>query len=103
VLLEHPAVADAGVFARPDAGVGGGGRRDASSGCVTVELFVAQVWRPFEQADMPADRWPELDKATERLLPVATGALVAIFQRRMRGQTEAALGEIALRIADGAG
>jgi DNA-binding transcriptional MerR regulator len=68
-----------------------------------VELFVAQVWRPFEQADMPADRWPELDKATERLLPVATGALVAIFQRRMRGQTEAALGEIALRIADGAG
>ncbi len=59
-----------------------------------VQLFIAQVWRPFAQADMPADRWPDLDRATERLLPVATDALVAIFQRHMRGQTEAALSEI---------
>jgi DNA-binding transcriptional MerR regulator len=66
-----------------------------------VELFVAQVWRPFEQADMPAERWPELDEATERLLPLATGAVVAIFQRRMREQLEAAFGEIAGRLEDG--
>ncbi len=59
-----------------------------------VQLFIAHVWRPFAQADMPADRWPELDRATEQLLPVATDALVAIFQRRMRSQTETALNEI---------
>lgn len=63
-----------------------------------VELFVTQVWQPFEQADMPAERWPELDRATERLLPLATGALVAIFQRRMRLQTERAFGEITERL-----
>lgn len=65
-----------------------------------VELFLAQVWRPFEQADMPADRWPELDKATERLLPLASGALAAIFQRRMRDQISVALAEIEQRFAD---
>jgi DNA-binding transcriptional MerR regulator len=63
-----------------------------------VELFVTQVWQPFEQADMPAERWPELDRATERLLPLATDALVAIFQRRMRSQTDAAFGEITRRL-----
>jgi DNA-binding transcriptional MerR regulator len=67
-----------------------------------VELFVAQVWRPFEQADMPAERWPELEMATERLLPLATGALAAIFGHRMRDQTADALDEIESRL-QGAG
>ena len=25
-----------------------------------VELFVQEIWKPFAQADMPADRWPEI-------------------------------------------
>jgi DNA-binding transcriptional MerR regulator len=66
-----------------------------------VELFLAQVWRPFEQADMPADRWPELDQATELLLPLTTGAVVAIFQRRMREQIDAAFAEITRPLEDG--
>lgn len=66
-----------------------------------VALFVAQILRPFERADMPADRWSELDEATGRLLPLATGALVAIFQRRMQAQTEAAFGEVTRRLESG--
>jgi DNA-binding transcriptional MerR regulator len=59
-----------------------------------VSLFVEQVWRPFEQAGLPADRWPELDDATERLLPLASGALLAIFQRQMRSRVEAVSEEL---------
>jgi DNA-binding transcriptional MerR regulator len=59
-----------------------------------VELFVTQVWRPFAEADMPAERWPELDEATRRLLPLASNALLAIFQRRMREQIGAAFEQV---------
>jgi DNA-binding transcriptional MerR regulator len=66
------------------------GHCDAAAEAFT-ELFVAQVWRPFLKADMPADRWPELDEALERLLPLTSGALQAIFQRRMHAQVGAAI------------
>lgn len=59
-----------------------------------VELFVNQVWRPFQEADMPAERWPELDEATRRLLPLTSDALLAIFQRRMRDQIGRAFDQV---------
>jgi hypothetical protein len=59
-----------------------------------VELFVTQVWQPFQEADMPTERWTELDEATQRLLPLASDALVAIFQRRMREQIRAAFAQV---------
>jgi DNA-binding transcriptional MerR regulator len=59
-----------------------------------VDLFLTQVWQPFQEADMPAERWPELDEATQRLLPLASNALVAIFQRRMREQIGAAFAQV---------
>ncbi|HWE32991.1 MAG TPA: MerR family transcriptional regulator [Solirubrobacteraceae bacterium] len=65
-----------------------------------VKLFVRDVWRPFAQADMPPERWPEIDESIERLRPLASDALLAIFQQRMRSQIEAAFGEIAQRTAD---
>lgn len=65
-----------------------------------VKLFVTQVWRPFQRADMPADRWPEIDAAIERLRPLATEALQAIFQRRMSMQIETAFGEITQRLSE---
>jgi DNA-binding transcriptional MerR regulator len=65
-----------------------------------VKLFVTQVWRPFQRADMPAERWPEIDRAIERLRPLATDALLAIFSRRMESQIEAAFGEITQRLSE---
>ena len=59
-----------------------------------VQLFLDEVWRPFQEADMPAERWPAIDGAIERLRPLASDALLAIFQRRMRLQIEAAFGEL---------
>jgi DNA-binding transcriptional MerR regulator len=65
-----------------------------------VELFVHEVWKPFAQADMPAERWPEIEHAVERLGPVASEALMAIFQRRLRVQLEDAFEEITRRVAE---
>jgi DNA-binding transcriptional MerR regulator len=63
-----------------------------------VELFIRHVWRPFQDADMPAGRWREIDEATERLQPLASDALLAIFQRRMQDRIGAAFGEITDRL-----
>ncbi len=65
-----------------------------------VELFVAEIWKPFAQADMPAERWPEIEHAVERLGPVASEALMAIFQRRLGARLEGAFEEITRRVAE---
>jgi hypothetical protein len=62
-----------------------------------VRLFVREVWRPFLKDDMPPDRWREIDESIERLRPLASDALLAIFQQRMRTQIEAAFGDAAPR------
>jgi hypothetical protein len=61
---------------------------------------VDEIWKPFAQADMPAERWPEIDHAVERLGPVASEALMAIFQRRLSAQLEGAFTEITRRVAE---
>jgi DNA-binding transcriptional MerR regulator len=65
-----------------------------------VKLFLEHVWRPFQRADMPAERWPEMDEAIERLRPLAAEALLAIFHRRMRSQIETAFGELTERLSE---
>lgn len=68
-----------------------------------VETFIDQVWKPFAQADMPAERWPEVERALRRLAPLASEALLAIFQQRMGRQMEATFAEVARRMARGSG
>jgi DNA-binding transcriptional MerR regulator len=65
-----------------------------------VELFLHEIWKPFAQADMPAERWPEIDRAVERLGPVASEAVMAIFQRRLSTQIDDAFKEIVRRLAE---
>ena len=65
-----------------------------------VELFVHEIWKPFAQADMPAERWPEIEHAVARLGPVASEALMAIFQRRLSARLEGAFEEINRRVAE---
>ena len=65
-----------------------------------VELFLHEIWKPFAQADMPAERWPEMEQAVERLGPVASEAVMAIFQRRLSAQIEGAFREIVRRLAE---
>ena len=65
-----------------------------------VELFLHEIWKPFAQADMPAERWPEIEQAVERLGPVASEAVMAIFQRRLSEQIEGAFEEITRRLSE---
>jgi DNA-binding transcriptional MerR regulator len=63
-----------------------------------VKLFLREVWKPFAQADMPAERWPEIEEAVQRLAPIASEAVMAIFQQRLGTQIEGAFDEIARRL-----
>lgn len=65
-----------------------------------VDVFLSEVWKPFAQADMPPERWPEIEQAVERLRPIASEALMAIFQQRLGTQVENALIEITRRVAE---
>jgi DNA-binding transcriptional MerR regulator len=48
-----------------------------------IRRFVADVWREFEQAGMPIDRWPQVNDAIERLRRVARAAVAAAFAQRL--------------------
>jgi hypothetical protein len=56
-----------------------------------VKLFLANVWRPFQEAGEPEDRWPEVRESLDRLRPLAVESLVAIFQLVMTETVEKAL------------
>jgi DNA-binding transcriptional MerR regulator len=57
-----------------------------------VELFDEEIWKPFEEAGSPEERWPEVREALERLRPLATESVIALFQRAMTEATERAMG-----------
>jgi DNA-binding transcriptional MerR regulator len=64
-----------------------------------VTLFMTEVWEPFEAAGMPVERWTEIEASVASLRPLATNALLAIFDQRMSSETEAAFGELTRRLA----
>jgi len=66
-----------------------------------VELFVEQVWKPFEAAGAPPERWPEIAEAIERLRPLAADALLAVFQMAMSDAVEDAFGREVGRLRAG--
>ena len=67
-----------------------------------VELFVSEIWEPFLEAGGPEERWPEVLEALERLRPVATDALVGVFQVLMTERVEERFGQELERMARGA-
>lgn len=65
-----------------------------------VKMFLREVWRPFAKADMPSERWPEIEDAVERLRPAASEALITIFQQELSTQIDGAFKEVARRMAE---
>ncbi|HYI18445.1 MAG TPA: MerR family transcriptional regulator [Solirubrobacteraceae bacterium] len=59
-----------------------------------VETFLVHIWRPFDEAGRPAERWPEVREALERLRPLAGDALLAVFGLAMGDAVERAFGEV---------
>jgi hypothetical protein len=59
---------------------------------VFIDLFVENVWKPFDRAGRPPQDWPRVREALERLRPLASEALLGIFQLAMTEATENAFG-----------
>lgn len=55
-----------------------------------VELFVKEIWEPFDKAGRPEKDWPKVLEALDRLRPLASDGLLAMFQMTMGESTEKA-------------
>src|SRR3954449_10824395 len=59
---------------------------------VFIDLFLERVWKPFNDAGRPEEDWPKVRDALERLRPLASEALLAIFQQVMSETVEETTG-----------
>jgi hypothetical protein len=55
-----------------------------------VTLFLDHVWRPFQERGEPADEWPGVREALERLRPLAGESLLSMFGLVMTDAVEQA-------------
>ncbi len=55
-----------------------------------VDLFTEQIWEPFDKAGRPDEDWHKVLEALEALRPLASDALLAMFQITMSEETEKA-------------
>jgi DNA-binding transcriptional MerR regulator len=69
-------------------------RNAQSSARAFVNLFVEEVWKPFDEAGRPDDGWEEIIKSIERLRPLAFDALNATFRLTLGEEIEKAFGEV---------
>jgi DNA-binding transcriptional MerR regulator len=58
-----------------------------------VRLFVEEVWRPFNASGQSDAEWPDVRNAIERLRPLATDAVMAVFRHTMTEAVEQRFGE----------
>ena len=69
-------------------------RSAESSSKAFVQLFLDEVWKPFNEAGQPPDRWPEVTETIERLRPLASEAVLAMFKQTMEAEVEKAFGKV---------
>jgi DNA-binding transcriptional MerR regulator len=55
-----------------------------------IDIFTKAIWEPFDKSGRPEEDWPKVIEALERLRPLASGALLAMFQITMSDETEKA-------------
>jgi DNA-binding transcriptional MerR regulator len=55
-----------------------------------IDLFVKEIWGPFQEAGRPESDWAKVREAFERMRPLASDALLAMFQITMAEQSEKA-------------
>ena len=59
-----------------------------------VQLFLDQVWKPFEKAGQPEEHWEEITETIERLRPLASEVVLAMFKQTMADEAEDAFGKV---------
>jgi DNA-binding transcriptional MerR regulator len=58
-----------------------------------ADMVLEQLWKPFQQAGFPEERWDELGEAIRRLKPIASQVVLAAFQTELANEIEARFGE----------
>jgi hypothetical protein len=52
-----------------------------------------ELWKPFDAAGQPDERWPEITEAIERLRPLAAETFLAVFRQLLSREMEDAFGK----------
>ncbi|HZJ29372.1 MAG TPA: MerR family transcriptional regulator [Solirubrobacterales bacterium] len=65
-----------------------------------VELFLENIWKPFEAEGYPEDRWPAVREALDQLRPLSLQALAAVYRMTMSEEVEKAFGKQLERMAN---
>lgn len=65
---------------------------------IFVELFLEEIWKPFQKAGMPPEDWPKVREAIERLRPLAGEALLGMFEPAMSAAVERAAERVAEKL-----
>ena len=68
-------------------------RNAEASSRAFVKLFMDELWKPFDAAGQPDEQWPHITESIERLRPIATEALLAVFRQTLAAEMEKAFGE----------
>ncbi len=55
-----------------------------------VRLFLDELWKPIRDSDERDERWPEVVEALERLRPVASETVLALFRQSLGAEMQSA-------------
>jgi DNA-binding transcriptional MerR regulator len=64
-----------------------------------TELFLEQVWEPFDQAGRPEGDWPKVRETLDRTRPLGADVLMGVFQIAMAEATDKAMGRTIRSVA----
>jgi hypothetical protein len=62
-----------------------------------VELFLGEVWRPFDDSGRPAERWPQVYETIEQLHKVSGEAVLAVLQLAVAERLDVTFGRDIVR------
>jgi hypothetical protein len=95
-------LAELGVSARQALEVAGSLRKHSDRVArAYMKLFIEAVWKPFEDAGRPEESWIAVSEALERLRPLASESLMAVFGLAMDDATERTFGRPLERLPRG--
>jgi DNA-binding transcriptional MerR regulator len=64
-----------------------------------VQLFLEDLWKPFQAPGMPDERWDELAESIEHVRPLAAKALLAVFRRTLDEEVDETIDDLARRLS----
>lgn len=64
-----------------------------------TDLFLEQVWKPFDEAGRPEGDWPKVREALDRTRPLGADVLLGVFQIAMAEATDKAMARIIRNVA----